>query len=204
MCDGFSEFFTVAAAAGETAAVAEGATVAVGAAEVGSAATVAYGAGDAALISSAAGAAELSAGTYGMAGAATVAADGSLVTGAATGATAGATGATATSGWLGMSNAQLAQLGLSAGMGIYNYTAQSKQAGAVKQAAYASQDNQLEALGLQRDQINEQYSDAQFTRGQQAQFALAKMRVSAGEAGVSGNSVNSIERENAFNASHLE
>lgn len=98
-----------------------------------------------------------------------------------------------------MSGWQMAQLGLSAASGLAQYSAQNQAYGANRSAAINAYNAQLNALSLEQGQIDRQSSQEMSDRAKQAQAAMARLRVAAGESGISGVSVDAASNEISLN-----
>lgn len=99
----------------------------------------------------------------------------------------------------GMSGWQMAQMGLSAGLGLTQYAAQNQAYSNNRNAAITAYNAQMNALGLEQGQIDRQSSQDMSDRAKQAQAAMARLRVAAGESGISGVSVGASENEISLN-----
>lgn len=145
------------------------------------------------------GAAATAATTAAVAGttAAATAGVGAIVAGtAATSAVVGTAAAAAGAGLTGLEIAGLAVSAGSAGLGYYQQQQLAERNTSSQQASYTAQMQQLQT---QQQQINQQASEQMSARAQAAQAAQARLRVSAGESGVSGISEDRLSNEISLN-----
>ena len=100
-----------------------------------------------------------------------------------------------TIGSMAFTAAETAMVGISAASAAVSYAGQQAQADAISASAKQSNDAQMSQLQIQRQQINEQAADQMSERAKQAQAMDARLRVSAGESGVSGPTVDRLSNE---------
>lgn len=92
-------------------------------------------------------------------------------------------------------------LAVTAVSAVASYMSQQSQAEAQEAALKNQADAQASSAKLQKEQVNEQAADEMSARAKQAQAAEARLKVAAGESGVSGVSEDRNEAEVQFNAS---